>query len=142
MRAAMIRDHKKKIANDLSSAGARRNLFDHAMFRLARHAGACQKIAQLARLTKSRREIVQLLERRISRALSERDIRERIRILQTCRLQFGLPSRLFTKLSISDSCAAGVNCFASSDSAPSTASDAASAFNSMRAARSAASTSA
>src|SRR5580692_7856376 len=129
----MIRDQKEKIANDLPGAGAGCNLFNHAMLRLARHAGACQKIPQLARLTESRREISQLLERRFGRA-----IRERIRVLQACRLQFGLPSRLFTKLSISDSCAAGVSCLASRDSAPSTASDAARAFNSMRAARSAA----
>src|ERR1700689_3374174 len=109
----MIRDHKKKIANDLSSADAHGDLFDHAMFRLARHSGACQKVTQFARFTKSRGEISQLLERRIRRALSERDIREGICVLQAGRLQFGLPSRLFTKLSIRDSCAAGVSCLAS-----------------------------
>ena len=43
------------------------------------------------------------------RALSDRDIRECVGVLKRGGLQLGLPSRLFTKFLISDSCAAGVS---------------------------------
>ena len=107
-----------------------------------RHRRARQKRAQLRGLRVRRAKFVELLGSRIGSALRQRDIRQRIRVLEARGLQFGLPSRLFTKLLISDSCACGVSCLASSDSAPSTARFAASAFSSRRAARSAASISA
>src|SRR5947207_12756356 len=130
------------IADDFAPAHARGDFLDNRVFGLNANRRARQKRAQLGGLRVCRANFVQLLGSRIGRALSQRDIRQRVRVLEARGLQFGLPSRLFTKLLMSDSCAFGVSCLTSSDSAPSTARFAAKPFSSSRAARSAASISA
>src|SRR5712692_390906 len=142
LRAAVVRQHKQKIADDFARAQSRRDFLDDRVLGFHTHRWARQKRAQFRRLLVSPAKFVQLLGSRFRCALSERDVRHRVRVLEARGLQFGLPSRLFTKLLINDSCAFGVSCLARSVSAPSTARFAASAFNSRRAARSAASISA
>src|SRR5882762_1854426 len=142
LRTPVVGDHKEKISDNLARAQPRHDFLDDRMLRFNAHRRACQKRAQLGGFGVRCTKIMKLLGSRLGRTLRQRDIRHRVRVLQARRLQFGLPSRLFTKLLMSDSCAFGVSCLASSDSAPSTARFAASAFNSRRAARSAASISA
>src|SRR5580704_2441823 len=142
MRPMVVGNQEQKIAEDFARTQPLDEFFDHRVLVLRRDRGARQKRPQLRRLRVGRSEIVELLGRRLGRALRERDIRQRVRILEARGFQLGLPSRLFTKLLISDSCALGVSCFVRSDSALSTASVAAKAFSSRRAARSAASISA
>src|SRR6266852_5733652 len=142
MRALMVGDHKQEIAHDFAATRPRQQLLDHPVLGFAIDRRARQKIAQLVRFRIQRAESHELLGDRLRRPLRHRDIRERIRVLQARGFQFGLPSRLFTNAANNDSCACGVSCFASSDSAPSTARFAAITFSSSLAARSAASISA
>src|SRR5712664_1882645 len=142
LRAPVVSDHEQKIADDLARTQPGRDFLDNGVLGFHAHRWTCQKCAQFAGLLVGRAKIVKLLGGRLGGALSQGDVRQSIRVLEARGFQFGLPSRLFTKLLISDSCAFGVSCLASSDSAPSTARFAASAFNSRRAARSAASISA
>src|SRR5260370_39504227 len=109
------------MAEDRGAADPREQFPDHPVLRFAIAPRARQKIAQLARLGIHRAKSGKLLGHWLGRTLRHRDIRKRIRILQARRFQFGLPSRLFTNAATSDSCAFAVSCFASSDSAPSTA---------------------
>src|SRR5271168_3720896 len=115
----VVRDNKKKIANNFARAGARSDFFYYTVLRFPRHRGTRHHIPQFARSCKRGGNIIQLLERRIRRALCQRDVSQSVRILEAGGLQFGLPSRLFTNVSRSVSWAAGVSCFARSDSAPS-----------------------
>src|SRR5258708_32953786 len=85
------------------------------------HCRARQKRAQFGGLRIGRAKFVQLAGSRLGGALSEGNVCHRIRILEARGLQLGLPSRVFTKLLMSDSWALGVNCLARSVSAPSTA---------------------
>src|SRR6266852_3788550 len=140
--AMAVRNNEQKIAKYPAGAQSRNNLFDHRVLRLDRDCRARKKCAQLSGLRVRCPKIAELLRGRLRRALREGDIRQSVRVLEARGLQFGLPSRLFTKLLMSASCACGSSCLASSDSAPSTARFAASAFNARRAARSAASISA
>src|SRR3989454_9228380 len=142
LRAPVVRDHEEKIPDDFARAQPGHKFLDDRVLGFHAHRRACQKRAQFGGLRVRRAEIVELLGSRLGGALSQRDVRHGIRVLQARGLQCGLPSRLFTKLLMSDSCALGVSCLASSVSAPSTARFAASAFSSSRAARSAASISA
>src|SRR6266404_6098537 len=137
-----VRNDEQKIAKDSAGAQPRDNLFDHRVLRLDRDCRARKKRAQLGGLRIGCPKIVELPGGRLRRALCERDIGQSVCALEARRFQFGLPSRLFTKLLMSASCACELSCLASSDSAPSTARFAASAFNARRAARSAASISA
>src|SRR5260370_27237849 len=138
----VVHEHKKKIADHLAGAQPGYDFFDDGVLGFHADSRACQKRAQCGGLRVRRAKFVQLLGGRRGSALSKGDIRQRICVLEARGLQFGLHSRLLTKLLMSDSCALGVSCFARSDSAPSTARFAASAFSSRRAARSAASISA
>src|SRR5712664_1589933 len=142
LRAPVVGNHKEKIADDLARTQPGRDFLDNGVLGFHAHRWTCQKCAQFAGLLVRRAKVVKLLGGRLGGALSQSDVRHRIRVLEARGLQFGLPSRLFTKLLMSDSCAFGVSCLASSVSAPSTARFAASAFSSRRAARSAASISA
>src|SRR5207248_11540317 len=99
------------------------------------YCGAHEKRAQFCGLRVRCAKPFQLLGRRLGRTLLLRDVRQCVCVLEARGLQLGIPSRLFTKLLINPACACAVSCSASSDSAPSTASFAASAFNSSRAAR-------
>src|SRR5437867_1754486 len=137
-----VRNDEQKIAKDSAGAQPRDNLFDHRVLRLDRDCRARKKRAQLGGLRIGCPKIVELPGGRLRRALREGDISQSVCVLEARGLQFGLPSRLFTKLVMSASCVCGLSCLASSDSAPSTARFAASAFNARRAARSAASISA
>src|SRR5260370_2528788 len=142
LRTPVVRNHKQKIANDLARTQPRHDSLDNGVLVFDGDRRARQKRAQFRRLPGPFPKVAELLARWLSPALRRRDIRQGICILEARGLQFGLPSRLFTKLLIRDSCACGVSCLASSVSAPSTARFAASAFSSSRAARSAASISA
>src|SRR5882762_938866 len=95
------------------------------MLRFDRDRWARKKRAQLGGLPIGCPEIGELPGGWLRRALRERDIGQSVCVLEARGLQFGLPSRLFTKLLMSASCACGLSCLASSDSAPSTASFAA-----------------
>src|SRR5712692_4825998 len=139
LRAVVIGDHKQKIADDLARPQPRDQPFDHTVFRVYSHRRAGQKRAQLGRFRVRRAEIAELLESRCGSALSKGNVGQSVCVLEARGLQFGLPARLSTKLLMRFSCAFGVSCLARSDSAPSTASFAASAFRARRAARSAAS---
>src|SRR6266849_5195533 len=141
-RAPVVRKHKKKITDDLARAQPGHDFLDNAVLGLHAHRRTRQKRAQFRGFSICRAKFVELLGSRLGGALSQRDVRHGIRVLEARGLQFGLPSRLFTKLLMNDSCAFGVSCLARSVSAPSTARFAASAFSSRRAARSAASISA
>src|SRR5258708_19089880 len=142
LRAPVVRDHEQKIADDLARAQPGRDFLDDGVLGFNAHRRACQKRAQFGGLLVRCAKILKLLGGRLGGALSQSDVRHRIRVLEARGLQFGLPSRLFTKLLMSDSCAVGVSCLTRRVSAPSTARFAASAFSSKRAARSAASISA
>src|SRR3989449_7539442 len=142
LRAPVVRQHKKKIADNFARTQPGHDFLNDGMLGFDAHRRARQKRAQFRGLRVRRAKFVELLGSRLGGSLSERDIRQRIRVLEARGFQFGLPSRLFTKLLMSDSCALGVSCLARNDSAPSTARFAASAFSSSRAARSAASISA
>src|SRR5713226_6658371 len=141
-RAPVVRKHKKKITDDLARAQPGHDFLDNVVLGLHAHSRTRQKRAQFRGFSICRAKFVELLGSRLGGSLSQRDVRHGIRVLEARGLQFGLPSRLFTKLLMSDSCACEVSCLASSVSAPSTARFAASAFSSRRAARSAASISA
>src|SRR6516164_11265584 len=138
----VIHHYKQEIPDDLAGAHPRGQFHDYAAFRFWRNGRAAQKRPQFGCLMQRRAKIFQLLQSWFRCSLLQGDIRQRICILQARRFQFGLPCRLCTKLLINASCAAGVICLATRDSAPSTANLAASAFNSTLAARSAASISA
>src|SRR5215469_157671 len=142
LRAPVIGNHEQEIANDLARAQALDDFLDDFMFGLHADRRACQERAQFRRLCVRRAKISELLRRRLARALLQGDVRQRVCVLQARRLQFGIPPRLFTKLLINPACVCAVSCLARSDSAPSTASFAATAFNSSRAVRSSASISA
>src|SRR5882672_2403459 len=142
VRPVMVNHDKQEVLQDFAPANPRGNFLCNGMRFLDRHRRALQKIPQFRRFRISAGEFVQLLLHRIRRALLQRHISQCVRVLEARRLQFGLPSSDLTNPLTSDSCACAVNCFVSSDSAPSTASFATSAFNSTRAARSAASISA
>src|SRR5436853_1564144 len=139
LRAPVVREHQEKIANDLAGAQPGHDLFDDRVLGFHAHRRAGQKGAQLGGLRVGSGKLVKLPGRRLAGALSQGDVRHGIGVLQARGFQLGLPSRLFTKLLMSDSCVLGVSCMARSVSAPSTARCAASAFSSRRAARSAAS---
>src|SRR5260370_24899371 len=130
------------MADNFARTRPSHNFLDDGVLGFHAHCRACQERAQFRGLRISRAKIVKLLASRLGSALCERYVRHRIGVLEARGLQFGLPSRLFTKLLISDSCAVGVNCLARSVSAPSTARFAATAFSSRRAPRSVASISA
>src|SRR5437899_4289317 len=142
VRPLVVHNNKQKIPHDAARAHPCCQFLDHSMLCRAFHRRVCQNIAQFRGLCIRRAKILQLLTDRPRRALFQRDVRQCRRVLQARRPQFGLPCRLCTKLLIIASCTAGVICFATSDSAPSTARRAANSFNSTRAARSAASISA
>src|SRR5258708_1136114 len=142
VRPLVVHNNEQKIPHNAARAKACYQFFHYAVLRRAFHRRIAQHVAQLSGLRIRRAKFFQLLPHRLRRALFQRDVRQRRRVLQARRPQFALPCRLCTKLLIIASCTAGVICFATSDSAPSTASLAASSFNSTRAARSAASISA
>src|SRR5712664_524358 len=142
LRAPVVSDHEQKIADDLARTQPGRDFLDNGVLGFHAHRRTCQKCAQFAGLLVGCAKILKLLGGRLGRALSQSDVRHRIRVLEARGLQFGLPSKLFTKLLMSDSCAVGVSCLTRRVSAPFTARFAASAFSSRRAARSAASISA
>src|SRR5260370_24572142 len=130
LRAPMVRDHEEKIPDDFARAQPGHKFLDDGVLGFHAHRRACQKRAQFGGLRVRRAEIVELLGSRLGGALSQSDVRHRIRVLEARGLQFGLPSRLFTKSLMSDSCAFGFSCFARSISAPSTARFPARAFSS------------
>src|SRR5882757_8183136 len=116
-----VRNHEKKIAKYSAGAQSRDNLFDHRVLRFDRDRWARKKRAQLGGLRIGGSKIRELPGGRLRRALPEGDISQCICVLEARGLQLGLTSRLFTKLLMSASCACGLSCLASSDSAPSTA---------------------
>src|SRR5260370_26467492 len=120
------------MADNFARTRPSHNFLDDGVLGFHAHCRACQERAQFRGLRISRTKIVKLLASRLGSALCERYVRHRIGVLEARGLQCGLPSRLFTKLLISDSCAVRVNCLARSVSAPSTARFAASAFRSRR----------
>src|SRR5579859_615338 len=142
LRAPVIRNHEQEIADNFGRTDTAGNLFNHRVLCFDADRRACQKRAQLRRLLIRRAKTLQLLGSGLGGALLQGDIRHRVCVLEACGLQFGIPSRLFTKLLIRPACACAFNCLTRRASAPSTASFAATAFNSSRAARSAASISA
>src|SRR4030095_489746 len=142
MRALVVDHDQQKIAYHLAGAEAGGHFFNDAALFCLGHGGAREDIAQFGGSCVSSAEIAKLLDDWPCGSLPERNIRERVCVLKARGLQFGLPSNLFTKPRMSASWVCGVSCLLSNDSAPSTASLAASAFSSSRAARSAASISA
>src|SRR3984893_17125093 len=137
-----VRNHEQEIANDFTCAQSRDDLFDDRVLGLGSDRRARKKRAQLRGLRIDRPKVAELPGRRLGRALRDGYVCQRVGVLEARGLQFGLASRLFTKLVMSSSCACGVSCLASSDWAPSTARFAASAFSARRAVRCAASISA
>src|SRR5260370_1292900 len=121
LRAPVVRDYKKKITDDFACTQPRNDFLNDGVLGFHAHRRACQKRAQFGGLRVRCGKFAELLGSRLDGALGERNVRHRIRVLEARGLQFGLPSRLFTKLLMSDSCACGVSCLASSVSAPSTA---------------------
>ena len=119
------------------------NFLDDPVLRFPRHGRACQKSPQLGRFAHRPRQNPPTASAAGSAAPCASAMSASA--LAYWRLadfnSASLPGSS-QNYSISASCAAGVSCLASSDSAPSTASFAARAFNSRRAARSAASISA
>src|SRR5215472_607006 len=142
LRAPVIGNHEQEITNDLARAQALDDFFHDFVLRLHVDRWACQERAQFPRLRVRRAKISEFLRRRLARTLLQGDVRQRVCVLQARGLQFGIPTRLSTKLLSNPACVCAVSCFLSSDSAPSTARLAARAFNSSRAVRSAASISA
>src|SRR5438477_8979732 len=134
----VVNNYKQEISRDFADPEMCGNLLSYATFGFDGGCGTCEEISQLRRFLIRRKKILQLLESGSRGALSERNVRKGVRILQAGGLQFGLPCSVLTNPAISASWVCGVSCLASNDSAPSSASFAASVFNSMRAARSAA----
>src|SRR6266705_3347240 len=121
---------------------SRDDLLDDRVLHFDGHRRACQKRAQLRGFRVHCAKSAELFGGRLRGALFERNVGQSVRVLKARRSQFCLPSRLCTRLLMSDSCAFGVSSWTRSDCAPSTASCAARALSSSRPARSAASISA
>src|ERR1700687_1199444 len=134
-----VGNHEQKIAKDPARAQSRDDIVDHRVLGLGTDRRAGKKRSQLRGLRAGGPKIAELPGGRLGSPLRKGDVCQGVCILEARGLQLGLPSRLFTKLLISDACACGLSCLASSDSAPSTARFAASAFRARRAVRSAAS---
>ena len=111
----------RKLRMILLAPMSRHQFFDHAVLSVAIDRWTREEIAQFRGFRVDAPKVGELLQRRLGRALRQSDIRKRVGILEARGLQFGLPARPLTKALTSASCACGVSCFASSDSAPSTA---------------------
>src|SRR5260370_9076599 len=118
------------MADNFARTRPSHNFLDDGVLGFHAHCRACQERAQFRGLRISPAKIVKLLASRLGSALCERYVRHRIGVLEARGLQCGLPSRLFTKLLISHSCAAPANCLASTVSPPSTAQFATRTFSS------------
>src|SRR5271168_1873294 len=142
MRPAVIHNQANEIAHRVVQSHFRGDRGDDLVFHHAIHGGTLQRIAQIGRSEKYFDERGQILADRFARLAFESHVGQRRGVTFGYRAQLTLPSSSAMNVRINVASDLGASSCRSNTSARSTAKRAPNTFNSMRAARPAASISA